>query len=225
MAAFSDLIAFLSGAPALVGLLLAALVIFLTASWRLTLLALGAQYVLAGLVLSRTGRLEVALLKALVGALAVVILYLSARRHPVNRAAEAEEDSASPRPTLRPGWLQGSLGLPLRLLAALLAILAAVRVFSHYQLAIAPLDVALIAFWLGALGLLGLVLSGDPLRQAAAVLTILAGFDVVYSSLERSLAMVGLLSAFYLTVALAYAYLTTVHGLARSQTGAEGADS
>jgi hypothetical protein len=217
MGAFSDLVAFLSGTPALVGLLLAALVIFLTSDWRVSLAAVLVQYVLSGLLLTHNTRAEVVLVKILVGFLVVVILLLSAQR--IRRPEEGEEaESAGPRLLgLRLGWLKGPLGFPLRLLAVFLAVLALAHLFGDYHLPAVPLDMALAAFWLGAMGVLGLVLSSSPLRVAVAVLTILTGFDLVYSGLEPSLAMVGFLCACSLIAALAFAYLTAVHELEARQ--------
>ena len=60
---------------------------------------------------------------------------------------------------------------------------------------------------------LGLVLSGDPLRVAAALLTILGGFDLVYARLEPSLAVVGFWSVLLLLTALAFAYLMIARNL------------
>jgi hypothetical protein len=67
--------------------------------------------------------------------------------------------------------------------------------------------------WLGSMGMIGLVLGGSPLRVATAILTILAGFDLVYASLEPSLAVVGFLGALTLLTAFASSWLTIVQGL------------
>jgi hypothetical protein len=66
------------------------------------------------------------------------------------------------------------------------------------------------------MGLIGLVLSGEPLRAGLAVLTILAGFDLVFAGLEPSLAVVGFYGAFTLVAALAFSYLVAVKGLGMS---------
>lgn len=220
MGVFSNLLTLMSGTPALVGLFLAALVIFLASDWRVLLAALLIQYLFVGLLLTHSIGPEVVLVKILVGVLVVGILLLSARHIPKAKT-EGEYESLGPHFLgLHVGWLEGPLGFPLRLLSVFLVILTLVRVFGNYPLAVVPLDVAMVAFWLGAMGILGLVLSGNPLRVAVAVLTILAGFDLVYSSLEPSLAVVGFLSAFYLGAALAFAFLTTVHSL----TGSEAAE-
>jgi len=220
MSALSSLFAFMSGTPALVGPMLTALIITLTSDWRVSLSALTIQYVLVGLALTQSIRIEAALVKVLVGVLVVLILFLSAQRirhrrsgTPQTRTEREIEEEGPSFLGLHIGWLHGPLGFPMRVLAVLLVTLAIVRLFQSYSLTIVSMDVALVACWLGGMGMLGLVLSGDPVRVAAAVLTILTGFDLVYARLEPSLAVVGFFGAFSLLAALAFAYLTAVHCL------------
>jgi hypothetical protein len=80
-----------------------------------------------------------------------------------------------------------------------------------------PADIAFVAFWMGGMGLVGLVLSGEPLRVAPALLTILAAFDLIYSGLEPEPGIVGLWGALTLLGALAFSYLAIVQGLAGGQ--------
>ena len=213
MNAFSDIFGYMAGIPAVVGLVLTAAIIFLTSDWRLSLTALLVQYILIGLGLSTAVRLEVALVKILVGVLAVSILYLTARR--IQEASETlpiERD----RPRflgMSVGWEAGPLGLPLRLLAVLLAALAVLRVFNSFRLPMVSAGIAFAAIWLIAMGAIGLVLSGDPLRVTAALLTILGGFDLVHAQLEPSLAIVGFWSVLILLTALAFAYLAIARSL------------
>jgi hypothetical protein len=222
---FADAFAFMAGVPAMVGLILAAATIFLTSDWRLSLTALLAQYVLVGLALTRSIQAEVAIVKILVGVLVVVILYLSGRQaYEARDIQRVEKGRAGPRLSLglHVEWGAGPLGLPLRMLTTLLVALAVIRFVDEFSLllpvlraenATIPPDMAIVAFWLGGMGLVGLVLTGDPLRVAAALLTILAGFDLIYASVEPSLAVVGFLSALTLMAALAFSYLAVVHGL------------
>lgn len=196
-------------------LALAALTMFLTSDWRLSLTALLVEYIAVGLVLSRFIQVEIAIAKILAGVFAVFMLYLAARR-----VQEVQPSLALRRNTprllgLQVSWGSGPLGLPLRLLAVLLVSLALVRLFGDYQLDLIPIDLAVVACWLGSMGLLGLALSGDPLRVSSALLTILVGFDLVFASLETDLAIVGFFAALTLMAALAFSYLITVHGLAQ----------
>jgi hypothetical protein len=221
MEPFLDAIDFLAGTPALVGPILAALVIFLTSDWRLALGALFAQYVLVGLALTQYLRPEVAVVKVLVGIVVVLMLYLTARR--LQEMLRALDDGDNPPwfPSFRVGWRGGALGLPLRLLCVLLVVLALVRLFQDYESTVVPIEIALVACWLGGMGMIGLVLGGDPLRVALAFLTILTGFDLVYAALEPILAIAGFFAAFTLSAALAFSYLAIMNGLHISEAAPE----
>ena len=217
MEAFSDLFAFLAGVPAMAGLVLTALIMFLTSDWRLSLTALLVQYVFVGLALTRFIQTEVALVKLLVGVLAVSILYLTARRIQEEEGSQPEMESSPRFLGLSIRWGAGPLGFPLRLLTVVLVTLGLVRLFIDYRFPLASADIAFVVFWMGSMGIVGLVLSGDPLRAAAAMLTILAGFDLVFAALEPSVAIAGFWGALTLMAALAFAYLATVHALSANQ--------
>jgi hypothetical protein len=211
MEAFSTFFDFMAGTPAVIGLSLAALIIFLIADWRLSLAALLLQYVLVGLALTRAIQPEVAIVKIVVGVTVIPILYLGARHLP-GKGGTGEADAQGARFLgLDVGWDAGPLGLPLRILAVLLAVLALVRLYGPVRLPLVsagvPIDVTLAAIWMATMGIMGLVLSGGPLRVAAALLTILSGFDLVYATLERSLAIVGFYGALTLLTAFAFSYL------------------
>jgi hypothetical protein len=240
MEAISNAFAFLAGLPAVLGLFVTALTIFLSSDWRLTLMALLVQYVLVGLTLTRFIQTEVAVVKIVVGLIAVLILYLTASHIQQARVLQELEKGGPQISGLRRGgihypwgWDAGPLGLPLRLFAVLLVALTLIRLYGVYlspilSMAQADLsmaqanlsmaqavsaDIAVVAFWLGGMGIVGLVLTGDPLRVSSALLTVLAGFDLVYAGLEPSLALAGLFGALVLLTALAFSYLATVHGL------------
>ncbi len=213
MPVFSNAFAFLAGTPAMVGLAITALLIYLTSDWRVSLLALLVQYLLAGLVLTGTIRLEVALAKMLVGLLVALILFLSARHFPGEKHDRLAPYSSIRFLGFRIGWLDGPLSLPLRFLSVFLVALALIRLFSGYHLSTVPMDIALVACWLGGMGFLGLVLSADPMRAATGVLTILTGFDLAYSQLEPSLAVAGSFGACTILGALAFSYLALAHNL------------
>jgi hypothetical protein len=219
METFSDIFAFMAGLPGLALVVLAALILFLTSDWRLSLTALLVEYIALGLLLTRFVPPEIGIAKILTGVFVVSMLYLTGRRVQEARQPLGPGPNEGRFLGLQLGWGAGPLGLPLRFLAVLLVALALVRLFGDYRLTLVPLDVAFAASWLASTGILGLVLSGDLLRVAPALLTILIGFDLIYTGLESDLAITGLLSAFTLFAALAFSYLTTIQGL--SQTGQE----
>lgn len=226
MEAFSDTLSFIAGVPAIAGLILAAATMFLASDWRLSLTALLVQYVLAGLTLTRFIQAEIAMIKIVVGVLVVSILYLSARR--IHEVQNSEGNATSNLHVFRfpLGWQAGPLGLPLRILSLIMVALAAVRFFDDYRSLLPILaadassmvsaDIAFVSMWLAAIGVVGLVISSDPLRVGPAVLTILTAFDLVYAIVEPDLAIIGFVSTFTLMAALALAYLTTVQSLRES---------
>ena len=217
MEAFSSFFSFVAGGPAIVGLFLATLLIVLSSDWRISLAALLGQFIFAGLALTRFVQTEIVIVKILTGSLAVIIFYLTAQHIRLTLAARAtHEEEPGPEGSgfSRDG---GLMGLVMRVLAVLLVFLALVRLLRGYQLPFVSVDLAYTAIWLCSMGVLGLVLGGGPLRTAPAVLTILIGFDLVYATLESSLAVTGFYATLILLATLAFSYLAQVQALAQVQ--------
>ncbi|MFQ5610780.1 MAG: hypothetical protein ACE5H9_01455 [Anaerolineae bacterium] len=188
--------------------------ILLVRDWRLSIFALLIQYLATGLVLARIVRPEIALAKVLVGLLICPILYLSARQ------AGWSEVRAGPfrwsrllswRRTV--SWEVFPAGRFFRLLAMLLAMFTAVTLSRAYPLAGAPAQATTIAYWLVAAGLLLLILTEEPFKAGQGLLTAITGFEVIYTTLERSLLLIGLWGAINLLLAVAIGYLTAVRGV------------
>jgi hypothetical protein len=59
------------------------------------------------------------------------------------------------------------------------------------------------------MGMFGIALAGEPLKGGMGLLTVMTGFEMFYSSVEQSLAVVGILGVVNFMIALAIAYLTT----------------
>ena len=194
---------------AIVGLFITGALIVLVGDWRVSLLALLGQYLLAGLVLSRLILPEIALIKALVGALICPMLYLAARQ--AGWGAGQSWLATPARMTVFPG------GLAFRLLGVILIALLAVTLNRGYPLPVIPRDVGLGSYWLMLSGLLVLMLSEEPLKAGQGLLTALVGFELLYASLERSLALVWLWAAVNLLLTLAIAYLVVVRGASSSE--------
>lgn len=225
MEAIAELFSSMAGLPAVVGLMLTGAIILLTSDWRLSLTALLVQYVLLGLILTRFVQAELALVRVLVGFLVVPILYLTARRVRNVRGGGVAGQGEIRFLGLSMSWGAGPLGLPLRLLTLLLAGLVFVRFLPDYGSLMAglvvegpslPPDLIMVSFWLVSMGIAGLVLSGDALRVAPALLTILVGFELVYAGLQTNLAVVGFSGALTLLTALAFSYLAAVQDLGRA---------
>jgi hypothetical protein len=77
---------FVSYETALLGLFVTAGTILISRDWRLLILALLAQYILVGLMLSRMVRPDIAVLGVMIGAFICPVLFLSARQVSVSPA-------------------------------------------------------------------------------------------------------------------------------------------
>jgi hypothetical protein len=128
----------------------------------------------------------------------------------------AAPDQPSPKPRVRrslPGLLI-SPGLPLRLMAALLTAVLAVSLALRNPLAVTgdalvSRDITIGTFGLLLLGLLNILLNENPLKVGIGLLSLLAGFEMFYTSVEPTLTIVGLLGMTNLIIGLAISYLTT----------------
>ena len=192
-------LSFLTTTPAIAGLVITASLIVVIRDWRFSLAALLGQYVLVGLLLTRLIQPQVALTKVLIGDLVCVVLYLTARL--VSASSEApplEREDA------------GGTSLPdfaFRLLAALFVGVAVYSLSKRYPLPEVPSDIGLACYWLASLGLLVLMLTEEPLKAGMGLLTLVTGFELFYSALERSRSVVGFLGVANFLIALAIAYL------------------
>ncbi len=226
-----DVLKTLSSIPGLVvliGLLVAAALLVVLVNWRLLILALGAQYLLVGLMLTRVVPLELAAVKALVGVMICPVLFITARRVRWGQIDQDDADTGQPpidssapeRPAPKPatrrsiiGWLF-SPGLPLRLLAALLTAVLAISLALRNPLAVTSdtllsRDITIGTFGLLLLGLLNIMLNENPLKVGIGLLSLLAGFEMFYTTVEPTLTIVGLLGMTNLIIGLAISYLTT----------------
>lgn len=203
---------------AVLGLFITAGVMLIVRDWRASLLGLLGQYLLAGLILSRLVFPEVALIKVLVGALICPMLYLAARQAgwQNNRSLMAVPGSSP-----NSAWMQGGGALPggraFRLLAMILMVFLATALSRSYPLPAIPSDVGLGSYWLMLSGLLIMMLTEEPLKAGQGLLTAIIGFELFYTSVERSLALVWLWAVVNLLLALAIAYLAVARSVGSSE--------
>jgi len=206
---------------ATVSVIFTAGVIVVIKDWRASLLAMIFQYVIVGLLLMSEIRMELALIKTLVGALICVILYMTARHVEWGRppqpppAGEEEEEPAEP-PVSQ--WLLPT-ELPFRFLAALLVMVAAYGGASTQPLPDVGEAISLAAYTLAALGLLAMGLTDEPLKAGLGLLTFVSAFELFYTVLEPSLIVVGFLGLSNFLIALAIAYLTVARAALPAASG------
>jgi len=206
MPTLADILARLAAVPttaALLGLAATAGFLIIVADWRGSVLALAAQYLLAGLLLTRVIRPEIAMIKTLIGAMICLVLYITARR--VGWVYSFLEVGERPSRFL----LVLASGAPFRIMAALMALSLAYTAALRAPLSNVPIEVTFGVFTLGMMGMFNIALSDEPLKGGMGLLTVITGFELYYSSVEQSLIVVGLLGVVNFMIALAMSYLTT----------------
>ena len=216
MPTLNEILARLAVVPtttALLGLAVTASLLIALTDWRASVLALVAQYVLAGLLLTRVIRPEIATIKTLIGAMICVVLYVTARR--VGWGRLPLEEGEEP-----PSWwlLALMMGVPFRILAALMALALAFSAALRMPLPNVPLEVTVGGFTLGMVGLFAIALAREPLKGGIGLLTAMTGFEMFYSSVEQSLVVVGFLGLVNLGIALGISYLTTSQALPEEES-------
>jgi hypothetical protein len=159
-------------------------------SWRWTLLALGVQYLAMAWLVSLSWPLPLAAIKLLVGWMAGAVLATS--------QAGLQEPLES---------LSGRL---FRLLTAGLVLVAVYTVSPPVRDWLQVQQPILLGtFVLSGVGLVQISMTHHPLRVVVGLLTVLAGFEILYAALELSVLVAGLLAVVNLGLALSGAYLLT----------------
>lgn len=214
-------LSFIVSVPAILIVTLTAGTMVVVKDWRVSLLALIIQYVFVGLLLAGAIRLELAAIKTLVGAMLCLILYMTARRvnwggpiavTPPDETLKEREGHEMSTSSQSPQWSQWILPteLPFRFLAVLLVIVAVYTGAAAYPLPDVGENISLAVYTLAALGMLAMGLTDEPLKSGLGLLTFLSAFELFYTVLEPSLAVVGFLGLVNFLIALAIAYLTVV---------------
>ena len=212
MPTLTEILARLAVVPttvALLGLAATAGLIVAITDWRACVFALATQYMLAGLLLTRVIRPEVAAIKTLIGAMICVVLYITARRAGWGKLPLEQGEEQPSRFQL--GLM---LGVPFRVMTALMGVALAFSAALKLPLANVPLEVSFGVFTLGLVGVFAIALADEPFKGGLGLLTQITGFELFYSSIEQSLAVVGFLGVINFMIALAISYLTTVHTVA-----------
>lgn len=169
--------------------------------WLLTTLL--AQYAALLWLAQGPYGIAVGMVKALAGALTVLILWLSVKG--IELPSVGDGDSLVDR-----GEFRAVAGL-----VALLTGFGLNRAGLIASPHVSP-EAALAGTWLLTSGLIQIGLFARPLRVGVGLLTFLSGFEIFYSALEPSLAVAALLAGVHLGLGLIMAYLS------RSQTWGSG---
>jgi hypothetical protein len=204
------------GYTAAYAVLLTAVLVIIIWDWRFALLALAAQYFFAGLLFVDLLDPRLAIVKLLAGWFACLILYVTARQvnwggRPKDVSAE-ELSHVAPERIFQVGPLRIPASLPLRLLLVLIMLWLITSLFQRPDFALPAiadsmtyLSLAILA--LVGLGTLELALTSEPLKAGMGLLMFTTGFELLYSALDQSVAMLIILAAIHFLLALVIAYL------------------
>lgn len=175
------------------------LAILISRDWRWVLAALGVQYFLAFLLIMPSWPLELAAVKLVGGWMAAAILGLT-------RLNIAEHPQEAPRFPTSPAFLGFAAGL------VILIVIGAAPSLAEWTHAL-----SIYQAW-GGLLLIGIALlqtglGDNPFRNIVGLLTLLAGFEIIYAAVETSILVAGLLAIVNLGVALVGSYLMLAPGM------------
>ena len=223
---------FINQEVALLVLFVTATIILIIRDWRALILTLLGQYIVAGLILSRLVRPDIAAVKVMIGSFICLILFLSVRQVAVTfPATRFLGEYHLPSHYRFLNWGRERLsdlshllvgqdrhrGLPatgyiFQFLTALLMILVASTLSRTIPLMGLSFNITTAVYWLTLAGLVTLILNEDPLKAGLGLFTIFAGFDLFYTTLEPSLLLTGLWGTLNLLIALALSYLIIAKG-------------
>lgn len=209
-----DYFSFLRGYPATWILLVTGVLIVLFVDWRLSLLALIVQYLIASLLFFDLLNPQLALIKLFVGMFVCLILYWTARQITYGRKENLNGLTwpVKSKKTIQLGPLSISRTLAERVAAILVALLLVGLLqwgFTFYLPGLPPdlgyINLAILL--LTALGAAGVITGRAPLPIGMSVLTFLSGFELYVAAFDQSTRTLALLAALNFIVALIVSYL------------------
>jgi len=199
---------FLLPAVLLVGI--TALTLILSNNWRWSLAALYLLYVGVLILVAITWPVMMSLAKLLAGWIATTVLWMAlSGQEQLRPLIDIEQE--------KQGSTEISYSVSSRLFRFFTSSLVILVVYSLIPLVgewIPGLhrDQAVASLLLIGLGLLHLGLTAVPWRVVVGLLTMLAGFEIIYSAVEFSVLVEGLLAAVNLGLALLGVYMITMSG-------------
>lgn len=184
--------------PAIAVVMVAAVAIQITRSWRGIVISLAVQMAAVFVMTAMSWTFEMAVVKLVAGWMACTVLAFA--------SLEATEGKSESWPEAEPGWPSGRI---FRLVAAGLVLLVVPSLAPAVVEWIPGIteEQAWAALILISMGLLHLGFTAHPLRVIAALLTAVSGFEIIYASVESSTLVAGLLSLANLGLAFTGAYL------------------
>ena len=160
--------------------------------WRINAIALALQYLSAFILITLSWPIGLSVIKLIVGWMATAAIALTAMRQ--KKDVPASEPAASL-------IFRGLAGIAVVLVIFVLAPGLQESIFSDLDLVIIQGGLMLMGMSLMQLGT-----SADPYLNIISLLSLLAGFDVIHTGLERSTLLTGLLVVLNLGLALVGVY-------------------
>lgn len=180
--------------PAVILLVVTSVILVLGLDWRLSLGALGFQYVGVFILVGITWPQEMAVIKLVSGWIAAAVLGMEL----VNLSADQDFQPRGPLSSqMFKLILAGMVGF---------AILSFGPQVARWMLQISYEQILGGLFLIG-MGLLHLGISNHPFRVSIGLLTFLSGFEIIYATIETSALVAGFLAVFSLGIALIGSYM------------------
>jgi hypothetical protein len=195
---------------AAIGLGITGSLLILVEEWRARISILVLQYFLVTWLVSLSIPLTISIVKIICGWLACAILVISARNA---RWGRIRSHSVQTLPD----------NLTFKLIAVLIIFIASLGLSRTNWITVPEISSQGIigATLLLGLGLLQLGLSTATLRVGLGLMTLLSGFEIAYSVVEPSLAVMALLGSLHIGIALVISYLMLGIGIPQDSAEAE----
>ncbi len=191
-----------------VGLAITAAVVSIVIEWRLAMFSMLTQYLFLALLLNTELPGGLAMVKLVAGYMSCLILYWTARQ--VELALQTIPDGRA--------WFVSNrdiypMGLPFRILTLLFVILVLMPLPDYLSFITFPPTFFVPSLWLLTMGLLTIILTRDPLKTGMGLLTFQNGIELLYSLVDPSLIVIGLLGIGTILVGLVASYLAVARHL------------
>lgn len=179
---------------AVVAALASALLLLLTQNWRIFLFAISLQYLAAFFLVGLVWEPGLAAVKVVVGWMAVAVI-----------------GAVKPVEGIEFRYRSSKMGVLFRFLAVVIAGLTVFTItpFTAEWMEI-PQRILFPGLMLVMSGLLQLGLTGQLVRRFVGVLSVLAGFEIIFASLSSSVLLAGLMGMVHLGIGMAVSYWITV---------------
>jgi hypothetical protein len=175
-------------------LMISSLILFINQNWKWNVIALAVQYLASFWLINLVWPLGMAAVKLVVGWMVCAIF--------------------GSTPNLLGSDSLSMKDVPERIFRMVAAALVWILVFSIAPDALDWIPTGMVIIWGGlilvGMGLLQLGMTNKPARTIVGLLTLMSGFEILYSVIETSILVTGLLALINLGLALAGSYLLTI---------------